>query len=170
MTYNEQRYRRTWFPDEQVAPPLVLATLQARRHLATTDDAVLPWMSTADIGIALGLVTDNRWRPPGRPVEDLLNANPRVCHRSLPRGLRWRHPVGQRDVLAALNHYQAAGLVVRLPHPMATWGVYFTPLDDADREAMISTWLAMDADRERSRHAVRTYKLDVMRRSHGGST
>lgn len=167
MSYNEQQYRRSWFPDEQVAPERVLEALQARRQLATTDAEVIPWMSAADIGITLGLVKDGRWRPEGFDREDLLTPNPKACHRCIPHGLRWRHPVAARDVLAALNHYQAEGKVVRLPHPMATWGVYFTPLNDADRDAIIAAWAAMDEARESSRHAVRKYKLGVARLAQG---
>lgn len=165
--YNEQRYRRTWFPDEQVAPELVLEALKARRQLATTDARVIPWMSAADIGITLGLVKDGRWRPEHLKLEDLLTPDPKVCRRCIPWGLRWRHPVAQRDVLAALNHYQAEGQVFRLPHPMATWGVYFTPLDDVDRDAIINAWAAMEEARENSRHAVRKYKLGVARLAQG---
>ena len=167
-SYNEQRFRRTWFPDEQVAPGLVLDALVSRRKLAVTDPAAYPWMSSADIGLALGLVKDSRWTPTDRPLEDLLTPDPRTCHRKLPWGLRWRHPVAQRDVRAALNHYEAEGQVVRLPHPLATWPVHVAPLDDADRAAMVAAWSGMDEDRETARHKQRLHRLAAGRRAAGG--
>ena len=164
----EQRYRRTWFPDEQIAPDLVLAALQARRHLAVTDAEVIPWMSVADIGLALGVVKDTRWSAPSTVLDDLLTPNPKVCHRSLPHGLRFRHPVAMRDVRAALNHYEAAGTIVRLPHPLATWGVEFWPLNEADRAEIVGAWQRMDEAREDARHAVKKHRLTVGRLAAGG--
>jgi hypothetical protein len=153
-----QRYRRTWFPDEQVPPERVLELLRTRRRSAVDDPDVIPWMSSSDIGIHLGLVKDHRWRCQG---EDLLTPNPKVCHRAMPHGLRWRHVVGQRDVRAALNHYQAQGTIIRLPHPLATWGVYLCPLDDADRAGMLNAWTTMADAREDARHLVQKYRIRV---------
>ena len=167
MSYNEQRYRRTWFPDEQVAPERVLEALQARRQLALADSAVIPWMSSADLGICLGLVKDCRWKPERFVLPDLLTPDPTACHRAMPRGLRWRHPVTQRDVTAAVNHYQAQGLVIRLPHHMATWGVYLAPIDEADRRTMLDVWAEMNERREDSRHSVQKYRLRVARLAQG---
>lgn len=165
--YGEHRYHRTWFPDEQVAPGLVYDALQTRRRLAVERNDVIPWMSSTDIGIQLGLMTDSRWKPEGVTVEDLLTPDPTRCLRSTIRGLRWRHPVAQRDVNAALRHYEAHGQVLRLPHPLATWGVYFAPLDEQDAVGMVEVWAQMDSAREQARHEQRLHRLAAGRRAGG---
>lgn len=165
----EQSYRRNWFPDEQIAPERVLACLTERRKLATTQQGVIPWMSTTDLGITLGLLTDHRWTPAHYNLENLLKPDPTVCRRLMPNGLRWRHVIAKRDVLAALRHYEVAGLVFRLPHPLATCCVYLAPLDAADAAAMVDVWAAMDAAREEARHAQRMYRMAAGRRAAGGA-
>lgn len=166
--YAENRYRRTWFPDEQVAPARVLEALQARRLLAVTRDDVIPWMSAVDIGLDLGLMALHRWLWPLEPLPPAdLVPDPTVCQRSLRRGLCWRHPVAQRDVNAALRHYESHGQVIRLPHPLATWGVYLAPLDEADSRTMRKTWAAMDEARESARHEQRLHRLAAGRRAGG---
>jgi hypothetical protein len=162
----EQRFRRTWHPDQQVAPERVLETLRARRLLATTDEKAIPWMSSVDIAASLGMLRDQRWNPPGGTLPPL--ADPTVCHRKTPNGCYW-HPVTFRDIRAALNHYEAEGTIVRLPHPLATWGVDFFPLDATDRDAMVSAWLEMDAARENARHAQRMHRLSAGRRAAGAA-
>ena len=163
--YGEQRWRRTWFPDEQVAPDEVIEVLRNRRSLAGVRAGVRPWMSAVDIGLFLGLMKDGRWKPPGVDLEEVLKPDPTRCYRSAPRGVRWRHPVAQRDVSAALRHYEAHGQVLRLPHPLATWAVYVAPLDHEDGRRMFEALAEMDRAREQARHEQRMYRLAAGRRA-----
>lgn len=156
----ENRWRRTWFPDEQVAPDRVLRALKTRRQIAEEDAKAWPWMGVADIGLSLSLITlpASMERFHDRAVYD-----PHVVHRLLPRAHRWSHPVAHRDVCAALRHYESTGEVIRLPHPLATWGVYVAPYDVGDALDMMDAWAAMDEAREQARHAQRTRRLALGR-------
>lgn len=160
----EYRWRRDWFPDQQVKPEQVLAVLRERRQLALSDPAVLPFMTSMEIGWELGAVEDRRWRAPDTPPPP-APVDPTRSVRSV-WGLRWRNPIPRRDTLFALNHYEAQGLLTRLPGPLARNGAVWTAhLDSADAAQIREAFTAMALARERARHTIAMGRLSATVRS-----
>ncbi len=161
----EQRYRRSWFPDEQIAPERVIAALRARRAAAEVSATALPWMAAVDIGLALGAVVLPATMA---PFHRAATTDGSVVNRKIPSGHRWSHPVARRDIDAALRHYETTGEVIRLPHPMARHAVYMAPLNADDARTVMEAWVEMEEAREDARHAQRVRRIALGRRLLGG--